>query len=476
LDKSTNEDSKINWLLLSNALLGSFITGVSIRSFFVAVPTIAKSLGTDVLGASWAILAYHLSNIGLGLVFGRIGDIYGRHRVYGVGYLILGVGTVLCGLSTTILQLIGFRMLQGMGAAMNQSVGRALAAEAMPGSRGGKAQGFMTTAFHSGFLLGPSVGGLVIDTMGWRWSFFILVPFALLGALLTLPKGSRSAVPAEQSRVDYLGAALLVATATTLIILVDHRTMEMLGVELRILLILLLVVCSLGFLWREGTASSPIVNLSLFKIRMFAFSTLSLLMVAVNYSLASFILPFYLQDILQLTPSFIGLLFMAAPIFTICLGPVSGTIADRAGPRLPATAGATLLAASMLLGFILKTGSHWFLPTFMLALLGLANGFFNPANSVGIINSVPKEHLGFASGTLNVMFGLGNLFGISLGGFLMTTAFQIHTGIADAVPTPANPTAFVAALNYTFLAATGSALVAMATSAMRGTRSQPAHE
>lgn len=469
-------DLGINRLLLANALLGTFLGGVSARIFYVAMPTVANSLGTDVVGISWAIISYQLSMIGLSLIFGRIGDIYGRHRVYGVGYLVVTTASFLCGLSATVYQLIGFRILQGAGGAMTHAVGRALAAEAMPEEKAGKAQGYMTIAHHFGFLLGPSIGGLIIDYIGWRWAFFFLVPFGTLGAILALLNMGRSPAPARGSPVDYPGAALLVASSTTLIVLLDRRSMDLLDAGPRMVLSLLFVGSFLGFLLRERNTQSPIVNLSLFKIRMFTISTLSLLIVAIVYSLSNFILPFYLQEVLQLSPSFIGALFMAAPIFTVSLGPVSGYVCDRVGPRLPATTGVALLTASAFVGATLKTDSHWILPTLMLALLGLANGFFNPANSVGIINSVPREHMGFASGSISVMFGLGNILGISLGSFLLTLAFRFHTGIPGAVPTPANPGAFVAALNYTFLAAIGISLVAMATSAMRGVRKQPAHE
>jgi len=113
------------------------------------------------------------------------------------------------------------------------------------------------------------------------------------------------------------------------------------------------------------------------------------------------------------------------------------------------------------------------LPALIFGLLGLANGFFNPANSVGMINSVPKEHMGFASGTQNVMFSVGNIFGITLASFLMTSFFQKYTGIFGVGPDPAYPDAFVVAINYTFLVGAGIGLVAMMTSAMRGVSPDP---
>lgn len=460
--------SSIHWILLANSLLASILSGVATRIFYVAMPTVAHSLQTDILGVSWAILVYQLASIGLSLIFGKIGDLYGHRIVLGGGYIVMMIGSLLCGLSANIGQLIGFRFLQGTGAAMTQSVGRAVAAQAMPEEKGGRAQGLMTTAFHSGVLLGPGLGGLIIDYVGWRWTFFLLVPLSAVGTILSFLNMERPQARSKHQAVDYLGAALFVLSASTLLILLDRRSTDLMGLQLKSLLALLFAGSFLGFFIWEGHTPSPMVNLTLFKIRMFVFSAVSLLVVAVNYSVCAFILPFYLQGVLQLSPSFIGTLFMVAPIFTVTLGPISGYICDRVGPRLPATTGASLLAASLFLGTFLKTDSDWILPALIFALLGLANGFFNPANSVGVINSVPKEHMGFASGTQNVMFGVGNIFGITLASFLMTSFFQKYTGISGEGPDPAHPDAFVAAVNYTFLVGAGIGLVAMMTSAMRG--------
>ncbi|NIO09377.1 MAG: MFS transporter, partial [Deltaproteobacteria bacterium] len=152
--------------LLANALLGAFLSGASIRIFDIAMPTIAADLHTDLVGVVWAVLSFSLAASGLSLVFGRIGDIYGHLKIYGLSYLVFVAGSLLCGIARNIVQLIIFRAIQGLGVAMNQAVGRALALQgARPESRG-RAQGYMTTAFHLGFLLGPSLGGITIDLVG----------------------------------------------------------------------------------------------------------------------------------------------------------------------------------------------------------------------------------------------------------------------------------------------------------------------
>lgn len=467
-------ESQSNRVLLANLMLGSFLTGTASRIFAISLPTVAENLQTDIAGISWALISFQLSTISLSLVFGRMGDLYGRQTIFGIGLLVFTASSFLCGLSQDILQLIFFRLLQGVGAAMIQAQGRALAMEAVPQESVGKAQGFLTTAHHSGFLLGPSMGGFIIDYIHWRGIFFSLVPIGTAGALLSWVNNKRSPVPvaekgsAARSSVDYLGAALLVATALVLIAILDRKVMEVVPPGWRSVLIMAFVGFLIVFLAREATASSPILIFSLFRIRMFAFSTVCLLLVSINFSLTAFLLPFYLQEILHLSPSFIGILFMSAPVFTITLSPVGGYLFDKMGSRLPATAGTVLFGVGSILGVILGTDSHWFLPTLMIALGGLASALFYPANHSAMIVSVPAEHRGVATGTVYMMFGLGNTFGITLGSFLMTTAFRFHTGLSAAAPTTENPTAFVAALNTTFLVVFGIAALGTVLSLMRG--------
>ena len=131
----------------------------------------------------------------MSLIFGRIGDIYGRHTLFGLGLIVSSLGALACGLSQNVTQLILFRIFQGVGASMTQSQGRALAIEAMPKESSGKAQGFMTTAFHSGVLIGPSIGGLIIDYIHWRATFFFLIPIAMCAIALTLVNRARGNVP-----------------------------------------------------------------------------------------------------------------------------------------------------------------------------------------------------------------------------------------------------------------------------------------
>jgi len=459
-------------LLLVNAMTGQFISGVATRIFIVSLPTVAAALDADILAVSWALIAYQLAGICLSVVFGRLGDIHGRYAIYGGGFVVMTVSSVLCGLAPTVGWLIAFRLVQGVGAAMIASATRVLAMEAMPEGAEGRANGFMTMSYHGGLLLGPPLGGLVIDWLSWRWIFFLLVPIGVAGTILTVIRARRRrGAPVEQApAVDYVGAALLVVLTVLLTLVLDRRSAQALGAGSPGVMLVAFAVGLAGFLVHERRAANPVVNLALFRIRMFVFSVLSLLLFATTASVLTFLLPFYLQDVLRLSPSFMGLLFLSAPVLTISLAVLAGHLTDRVGPRIPASIGLAMVMAAFAIGIGLKLDSHWILPALLLACTGVGQGFFNTPNQTAIIGSVPRAYRGFATGLVQMLFGLGSLLGISLGGALLTAMFRHYSGIPDATPSAGAPGPFVAAMSATYAVCFILMLIALAASLLRGGR------
>jgi EmrB/QacA subfamily drug resistance transporter len=457
-------------LLLVNAMMGQFIAGVATRIFIVSMPTVAAALSADILAVSWALIAYQLAGISLSVVFGRLGDVYGRHAIYGAGFLVMAVSSFLCGVAPGVVWLVAFRLVQGVGAAMIASAARVLAMEAMPEGAEGRANGFMTMSFHGGLLLGPPLGGLVIETLSWRWIFFLLVPIGAAGVVLTAV-GARGRPATPRGRppaVDYLGAALLVALTVVLTLLVDTRLAEVLGLGQKGVLAAAFSVGLAGFVLHERRVVNPVVNLALFRIRMFVFSVLSLLLFAITGAVLTFLLPFYIQDVLHHSPTFMGLLFLAAPVLTMSLAPLAGQLTDRIGPRLPASLGLAVIVGGFVIGTLFRVDSHWVMPALLLAATGIGQGLFNTPNQTAIIGSVPREYRGFATGLVQMVFGLGSLVGISLGGALLTLMFRYYTGVPDATPSAGVPGPFVAAMRTTYAVCLLLMVVALVTSLLRG--------
>ena len=423
------------------------------------------------------MLSYQLSNIGLSIIFGRVSDVWGREKVFALGFLIFALSSLFCGLSQTLMQLVLMRFVQGIGGAMLQSSSRALASEAVPENLAGRAQGYMTTAHHVGFIMGPSIGGFMIDYLSWRWSFFFLVPIGLCGTALALANlRRRPAMQAQRSvAIDYFGAALLFLATSTVVLIFDRRTEQVIGESTKLLFTLLFVASLSAFLYHEARTKNPVVHLALFKIRRFSMSVVSLLVIAMCYTLTGFLMPFYLQDILGLTPTQMGILFMLPSILTVVLAPLSGYLTDRVGPRLPASIGVTFMILSLGIGYVLRPDSHWWLPTALIVIGAITNGIFNPANSTAMIAMMEREHRGFASAVNHVTFGLGNVFGVALGGLSMSLAFEHFTGAPTTAITTANAAGFVAAMNITFLAALVFSLAGFATSIIGGRRDEQRH-
>ncbi len=293
----------------------------------------------------------------------------------------------------------------------------------------------------------------------------------MTGVVLTVLRARGRRVPAPAGRapsIDYLGAALLIALTVLLTLLLDRRSVETLGAERAGVVALVFGGILVGFIAHERRAASPVVNLALFRIRMFTFSVLSLLLIATTISVMSFLMPFYIQDVLGFSPSFMGLIFLAAPVFTIGLAAVSGRLTDRIGPRIPASIGVLATMGAFAIGLFLRVDSHWIMPALMMALLGVGSGFFNTPNQTAIIGSVPREYRGFATGMVQTIFGISALLGISLGGVLLTLAFRYYSGIADATPSPAQPRAFVAAMNVAYFACLALMAFALFASFLRG--------
>lgn len=459
----TNE--RLRRLTLVNSVIGVTIAGISTRVFMISVPTLAAALETDILGISWALIVYQMAGIGLGVICGRLGDIYGHHKTYGVGMGIMAFGSLLCGLSQNVFQLILFRFVQGVGGAMIQSSGRTLAFQAMPRGSEGKAQGLMAMSHQFGFFVGPPLGGLIIDLVHWRGIFFLLFVPSLIGMALCLVTGRGAAPSTERHQpIDYRGAFIFVGLTILVTMLLDQKIAAFAGGGSQLLLALLFGGAVWGFIRHEQKARSPMINLSFFSVPIFGYGSVGLLMCCITQGLVTFIAPFYLQDVLKLSPTFIGIIFLVPSLLSMVLSPVCGAMTDRIGARFLLVLGTLILMAAFLIGATLSADSHWLWPTALLALLGIGSALFNTPSQAVMIGSLPKENWGSAIGIINGIFGLGHMLGISVSGIFLTLAFRYYSGIPGTTPDPGDTQVFVASMNVTYWFALAISLVPLLTS------------
>jgi EmrB/QacA subfamily drug resistance transporter len=461
-------------LILLNVCIGQAIVGLDQRALLVALPTLTESFHTHLTTIQWTLLIYDLILIGLVITMGRLGDLFGRRRFYSLGFLFFVIGSALCGIAQSPAQLIFFRAVQAVGGSMISANGRAIASMSVPREERGKALGVTSMAFHVGFITGPSLGGFLIDTVGWRWIFYINVPIGLWGAYLAWKIMAETKEENEKVSIDFLGAFLLLVTNSLFIYAIDqlprlgwHHPTFLLTISFSAVALVLLIITELK-------SATPILLLHLFRDRLFTASILSLLFVALSQSAINFLLPFYLQNLMGFSPAQVGGIIVADSIIIMIMAPIAGSLSDRVGSRLLCTVGCSVIVAGQFLVASLGLHSSLIAIILPLALWGLGWGLFNSPNQSAILGSVTVDKIGAASGMTATAARTGGALGVAMAStlftFMLSAAGMSPAQIESPQSWSSTPQPVIGSFSYTIHLINLFTLLAVFFSAVKGTR------
>jgi EmrB/QacA subfamily drug resistance transporter len=442
----------------------------------VALPTLTHTFNTSLTTIQWVLLIYDLLLIGTVITVGRLGDLFGRRRFYAAGFLVFVLGSALCGGAQSAWQIILFRGLQAVGGAMISANGRAVASVAFPASERGKAMGFASMAFHVGFLTGPTLGGFLIDTIGWRWIFYLNLPVGIWGAYLAWKLLEESREDVKGISVDLPGAILLMATYSLFLYAMNQLPhVGWRDSSVAIMLILSMIAGAL-FVFVELRARMPILSFLLFRNRLFTASMLSLFFITSTQSAISFLMPFYLQNILHFSPTHMGWILIANSVVIVLVAPIAGWLSDRMGSRLLCTVGSGLIVVGQF--FIASLGIDSSIPRiiFPLLVIGLGWAIFNSPNQSAILGSVRRDEVGTASGMNTTTARTGGAMGVALSATLFTYGLATAGLPRAQVESPQSwgeaPEIFVHSFNHTVHVVNIFTLLAVFFSAVRGHRKE----
>jgi EmrB/QacA subfamily drug resistance transporter len=458
-----------SWLVVGTVCVGAFLGQLDASIAGLVLPTLEETFEAPVASVEWVAIAYLVALAALVVPFGRLADLAGRKLLYTCGFGVFIVGSALCGFAPNLSWLIVFRIVQAVGAAMLQANSVAIITAAVVRRRLGRAIGVQGAFQAIGLSVGPSVGGFLIDGLGWRWVFFIAVPFGVLGMLLgwlILPCTERA--EAEQpERFDWVGA-LLLGPSVGLFLLALTFANDWGWLSPTFLATSTLAAVCLGiFLTSERRAVSPLVDFTLFRARLFTIGIVAgLLSYAVLFG-CLFLIPFYLERILERTPAEAGVLLTPIPVALGVMAPLAGGLTDRFGSRMPTVVG-MLLSACALLALALLPGNGLPETLLLLGLLGAGLGLFTPPNNSAIMGTAPPNRLGVAGGILNMTRSLGTSLGVALTGALLAVLLSLHSGERVAGTINADPAVLQLAFHQTLLFLAAMAAIAGLLSAIRG--------
>jgi EmrB/QacA subfamily drug resistance transporter len=467
ISKTNHKGIDYKWVALSNTTLSMLLAFINSSSVLLALPVIFRGLGVNPLAAGssnlllWLLMGYMLTTAVFVVAFGRLGDIFGRTRMYNLGFAVFTLGSLLCALTWSqgnagAIELIAMRVVQGIGGAFLFANSAAILTDAFPENQRGMALGLNQVAGIAGSFLGIVVGGLLSE-VGWRWVFLFNVPLGLLGtiwAYLTL----RESGTKKREPIDWLGNITFAAGLVMLLVGIiyginpsAHSSMSwttpfvlgMVGGGIALLV---------AFLFIEQRVKAPMFRMNLFRIRAFAMGNLAGFLGSVARGGLQLMLIIWLQGIwlplhgydYQQTPLMAGIYLIPSSVGILLLGPLSGRLSDRFGARYFATGAMVLTAVGFALLLTLPVNFSYIWFALIIFLDGLSMGMFMAPNTAGIMNSLPPQHRGSGSGMRATLINIANplsmaiiftLMIIGLNASMPATLYQglVQNGISSDV-------------------------------------------
>lgn len=406
--------------------IGAFLSPIALSAVNVALPSIGKEMNMDAISLSWIALAFTLS-AGMFLVpFGKIADMWGQTRVFIAGNWVFTVASFFLSIAPSPWMLIAFRAMQGLGAAMVFGTVLAILVAAFPVEDRGRVLGINVAAVYLGLSLGPFVGGILTQNLGWRSVFFLNVPLGLLNGLLSMWKLPRCTGGRKGESFDSIGSCIYGLMLFSLL-----YGFSLLPRPSALALIALGLSGIALFVWWEGRVEHPVLDLGLFRNnRAFTLSgTAALINYAATFAVA-FLLSFYLQHIKGLSPQKAGLVLVCQPAVQAVLSPLAGRLSDKVEPRILASIGMALTALCLFVLASFTAGSALVSVVVTLGFLGVGFAFFSSPNMNAIMSSVESGLYGVASSMVATMRLLGQMFSM---GIAMVT-FAVFLGQAEISP------------------------------------------
>ncbi|MCG8293243.1 MDR family MFS transporter [Pseudomonas entomophila] len=419
-------------LLLGALLLVMFLAALDQTIVSTALPTIVSDLG-GLRWLSWVVTAYLLASTVVVPLYGKFGDLYGRKRVLQVAIVLFLVGSALCGMAQDMTELVLLRALQGLGGGGLMVVAMAAIGDVIPPAERGRYQGLFGGVFGLATVVGPLIGGFLVEQLSWRWIFYINLPLGLL-ALLVIGSVFRPHVAPVKHVIDYLGAAFLTLTLACVVLLTSQGGNLLPWASLDVLCLALFTVIGLvGFLHEQRRAVEPIMPLHLFRHRTFVLAGLIGFIVGVSLFGAVTFLPLYLQVVKNATPTSAGLQMLPLMGGLLVVSAITGRLISRWGRyRLFPILGTLLQAIALALLSRLDLDTPTAVMNLYMGLLGAGLGMVMQVLVLAVQNSVEPRHMGVATSGATLFRSIGGAIGVSVFGALFS--HWLLQRLAEAYP------------------------------------------
>lgn len=441
---------KNRWWILVAVSMFTFMSTLDGSIVNIALPTISKDMNVPMNQAEWIVSIYLMAVCAALLLFGKIGDSWGKIKIYRIGTLIFTIGSLLCGFNHSLTFLLFARVVQAVGASMTMATNTGIITEVFPMNERGRALGMIGAFVSLGSIAGPGLGGIILAKLPWAYIFWINVPVGIITMLISekfLPKD----ITMSGHPIDKGGFAAFAATIMTffggVFLGQEHGFFH----ALPLTLFALAVVSFVAFLMIEKRVALPLITFEIFKNKVFTMSLVTALLIFSSNFFINVVVPFYLQNARGMSPSYAGLLMMVFPFLMVIGSPLSGYLTDRVGPEILVLVGLVMLSITQLMYMFMQVDTPLWYYILATALMGLGNSLFQSPNNTMVMSSVTHENLGVAGSMNSFARNLGMVVGISLATTILYKAMSSKMGERVTTYIEGKPEIFIYGMKITFL-------------------------
>ncbi|WP_224038158.1 MFS transporter [Clostridium gelidum] len=449
--------------------MSTFMSTLDSSVVNVALPKMAKALNVTTSSIQLVVTSYLIVIAGIVLIFGRLGDMFGKSKMFKFGVSLFSLGSLLCGISKSFPILIISRVVQAIGAASTMANNQGIITETFGKNERGKALGFLGISVALGSIVGPGLGGFIVGAASWEFIFLINVPIgiiALLYAHKLLPKDNNKV----QGKLDGIGAILFMFTIVPLFMSLEEGLNIGFTDPIIILGFIIALISFIVFIFVEKRKENPLLHLQIFSNKLFSLSIFCAFISFIAIFCNNIILPFYLQDVMNFSPQHAGLILMINPLILIVVSPVSGTLSDKIGSELLTFIGLTFVSLGLFLMSMFNVDSTLLSMILFIGIMSIGMGVFQPPNNSLIMSTVPKDKLGIAGSINALVRNLGMICGIALATTLLYSMMSSKIGYRVTDYVAGRNDAFIYGMKTVYIAAAIISLVGAGLTFFRLTR------
>ncbi len=448
--KDTKESSR--WLILLVVLLSTFMSTLDGSIVNVALPKMAEVLEVTTSSVQFVATSYLIVISGTVIIFGRLGDMIGKNKMFQFGIAVFTLGSLLCGITSSFSMLILARVIQAIGAAGTMANSQGIITEVFPANERGKALGLSGTAVALGSLVGPGLGGLIVGAMRWEYIFLINVPIGLIALILSFKLLPKSPVKAPE-KMDWFGSLLFILTIVPLFVSLNEGISLGFQHPLIVSGLILAAISFIAFIYIERKRENPLLQLQIFQNKLFSLSIFCGFISFVSIFCNNIILPFYLQTTMSFSPQQTGLILMIYPLILTVVAPISGHLSDKIGSEVLTFIGLMLNSIGIGLMSTLNETSNTLNMVIFLSFMSIGIGLFQSPNNSLIMSTVPRDKLGIAGSINALVRNLGMVCGIVLATTLLYSQMSSKLGVRITDYVKGQDNAFLYGMKTVYLTA-----------------------